>query len=180
MRKYLFIPILALLPYSALAQNKISGYVVDQSTGEPIEGVTVFVHDEYNLVIEPHIRTLTDEKGYYEFADLEVKRYNVNFFNFYELAGDTFALILQPGIITLKPELVGEEGFTLDISMSKRFLFHLIDSQEGRRRIEFMNDKQKRREHLMRWNFLKPQVFVNHHPNFYTLNNHYYRKKNWN
>ena len=70
-KKLLFL--LLLLPFSVLAQNTLSGIVVDKATGQPIPGVNVNVQDANNGVS-------TDFDGKFQLSN--VKKGNKVVFSF--------------------------------------------------------------------------------------------------
>jgi len=61
-----------LLTIPAMGQFKLSGKVIDQKTGNPIESVNVYF---------PELQkgTTTNEDGYYEFNDLALGLFQIKF-----------------------------------------------------------------------------------------------------
>lgn len=168
------------------AQTKISGYIFDNEKHEPIEGATVFIHDEFNLPIYPSINTLTDENGYYEFTDLEIKRYNVSAYHYYEVAGDTFALVMQPGIVTLTEKLAQNEhtnNFTVIMGISQSYLVsRLVTASRIRKAIDSLGNSkaiEQIRLDIKQVISVSPEVYVNIPDNYYRLYIHYHQKKDW-
>ncbi len=102
MRIFISSLFLLLISTSLLSQSKISGTIVEMTTGAPIPNATVYLYDEYNIALKNEIRTQTDEYGYYEFENLEIRKYSVNAFVYYEYMGDSIAFVFQPGYVTLE------------------------------------------------------------------------------
>lgn len=126
--RHLLIPLVLLFfsSNSAFSQVKVSGYVIEMSTGEPIKNATVFVHDEFNIAFESPIQVLTNEKGYYEFSDFKKGKYNINVFVYYEALGDTLAYIYQPGTLTVPDSyyIPAARGMELNFAFHKEEFLH--------------------------------------------------------
>ncbi|MFV1885493.1 MAG: carboxypeptidase-like regulatory domain-containing protein [Balneola sp.] len=176
--------ILLLIPYSVISQTSISGHIVDIQLGEPIAGATVFIHDEFNIALNPALRTTTNEFGYYEFNDMEPGKYSINAFVYYEAYGDTFAYVYQPGMVTLEdeyPEAFGD-SYLIDFGFSKFYFNYLVNNQNPNNPIypESMGygpGSNTGMHTLLR--FLKHRVYLKNSFNFERNETVFLEKKTW-
>ena len=58
------------------AQEKICGYATEANKQSPLPDVTIFLYDQYNIALEPDVRTKTDSNGYYEFNNISPNKYS--------------------------------------------------------------------------------------------------------
>lgn len=86
------------------AQEKICGYITDAHKQGAYEGVTVYLHDEYNLALKEDRRTKTNSDGYFEFNNLEPGKYSVNTWTWVEFRGSTYTFVYQSGYANLKTD----------------------------------------------------------------------------
>ena len=109
-----------LLWMDTYSQISVSGKVIEITTGLPISGATIFVHDEYNIALKPAVRTETDADGNYELS-LPYGTYHLGAYSLYEAEEDTFALVYEPGIFSLPDsvEFFTKYGLMVDFGMSK-------------------------------------------------------------
>lgn len=159
------------------AQVKLTGYVIEMSTAQPIKGATVFIHNEFNIAFNPPIQTQTNEHGYYEFSNINPGKYSVNAFVLYELMGDTLAYVYQPGILTVEnidySALRNTIGLNFAFSKNEfEFQYHLKESvQSGN-----MPDLDASIYTVFR--FLKPRVETSL-PSFKRSETTFIEKKSW-
>lgn len=110
------------------AQNKIFGYVIEITTGLPVENAVVFVNDEQNIPINPIIRDTTDALGYYEF-DVDYGVYHFGVYAPYEINEESYLMVFIPGIFNILgdgSEYLSRFGLRTDFGISEahfKFLF---------------------------------------------------------
>lgn len=160
------------------SQIKISGYVIEMSTGTPIQNATVFVHDEFNITFTPSIQTTTNEDGYYEFTDFKEGKYSINAFVYYEALGDSIAYIYQPGVLTV-PEIntsVFKNGIEFNFAFSEVEFRHLYYMKKA-----FLSGNRPlvERHTSVATRFLKPRVESNVLPYFKKTETILFEKKTW-
>lgn len=183
---YLFI--IFLIPSSVYSQTKISGHVVDLQLGEPIKGATIFIHDEFNIALNPPLQTSTNEFGYFEFVDMDPGKYSVNAFVYYEAYGDTFAYVYQPGVVTLEKETPNirafGDSFMIDFGFSKYYFDYLVNNQNSTGQLQlreqfagFDPNISTNAHTLLR--FLRHRVYVRNGFNFKKNESVFLEKKTW-
>lgn len=114
-----FLSIIMLFSISGYTQTSLSGYVIEMATGEPILNTTVFIHDKYNLPLDPPLRTKTDSTGYYELPELMPGKYSINAYVLYEIMGDSMAYVYQPGEFTIPESLHTSTDITYNLGFSE-------------------------------------------------------------
>lgn len=183
-RTTFYLLLIFLIPSSVYSQTKISGHVVDLQLGEPIKGATIFIHDEFNIALNPPLQTSTNEFGYFEFLDMDPGKYSVNAFAYYEAYGDTFAYVYQPGIITLEKEYPKAFGdnFMIDFGFSKYYFDHLVNNQNSTDQLHeqfaaFGANTNTNAHTLLR--FLRHRVYVRNSFNFKRNESVFLEKKTW-
>ena len=165
------------------AQVKIYGFVIDFENAHPIDGATVFIHDEYNIAFNPPVNTITDETGYFEFPDMDYGKYSVNAYIYFEFKDDSVAFVYQPGVFNVRDSIntyFKEKGFPINFGFSptnikKQYEFRnslssvaLFDSTS---RIEFPFKPAV-------FEFTKPRVIAVDNL-FYKTESSFFEKKNW-
>ena len=99
----LFTLLFVLISLPAAAQIKFSAYVVEQETGEPIEGVDIY----NNAAGKSYV---TDENGYFEINNLPYGNLNLFFFKLgYRIINRTFVPDANNSTITVELEKLSEE-----------------------------------------------------------------------
>ncbi|MEQ9266113.1 MAG: carboxypeptidase-like regulatory domain-containing protein [Balneolaceae bacterium] len=179
--RHLLIPLVLLFfsSNSAFSQVKVSGYVIEMSTGEPIKNATVFVHNEVNIAFNPPIQTTTNQDGYYEFTDFkEGEKYSVNAFVYYEVLGDTMAYIYQPGVLTI-PKIntsVFKNGVEYNFAFSEFEFKHRYFSRKAALsgNLPTMNPQT-----AIALRFLKPKIETNFYHYFMKTETSFFEKKTW-
>ena len=86
------------------AQEAICGYITDAYEQGAYEGVTVYLHDEYNLALKEDRRTKTNSDGYFEFKNLEPGKYSVNAWTWVEFRDEQYAFVFQPGFFRVESD----------------------------------------------------------------------------
>lgn len=164
---------------SVYSQTKVSGYVVELSTGEPINNATIFVHDAVNIAFNPPIRTTTNEDGYYELTDLEEgEKYSINAFVYYEILGDTMAYIYQPGVFTI-PKINTEifrNGIEFNFAFSEYEFKH---KYYFRKAAQSGNLPTMNRQTAIAIRFSKPKIETNFYHYFEKTETSFFEKKTW-
>lgn len=195
MRKLLLLFICISITHSfSFGQSMISGYVIELTNGFPIKNATVFLHDEFNIALKNEIRTQTDEFGYYEFKNLDIRKYSVNAFVYYEFQGDSIAYVIQPGFVTLsedqedspiytvisKDEETGElvktyTGFRLNFGFSESYFKLTMNPPDE---ITFSSLKE-RALYSASLGFIRPRIQTNNDFSFTKSFTSYTQKKTW-
>ena len=83
---------LLLLPFISYVQSNIDGFVLDKTTNQPLKGATINlyiktdasdsigVRQEEGINYKKVAATVSDEKGYYSFANLTPNNYSLSCF----------------------------------------------------------------------------------------------------
>jgi len=116
MKLYQFFLMLFVFSTSIVAQNKITGKVLDKKDGTPLLGVNVIIE-------ELKIGSATNEEGYFEFTNLKNGSYTIRFsyighktiIKKINLPGDTDILIeLEEGLVNLNDVIITGNPFGSD------------------------------------------------------------------
>ncbi|MCR9132166.1 MAG: carboxypeptidase-like regulatory domain-containing protein [bacterium] len=133
MKNYLLVLFLfAVIPnqYSQ-AQVKVEGYVIEITTGEPIQNAVVFVNDQYNITKDPSLRDTTNQNGFYTFS-VDTGKYHFGVYAPYEIHNDSYMLVYQPGIFSIPDSMLSffeEHRFRISFGLSRvHFETHLLRS----------------------------------------------------
>ncbi len=109
--------IFTLLSLPVAAQHQISGYVTEEQTDEPIEGVAIYD----NAAGKSYY---TNEKGYFEINDLSYGNYNLFFFKLgYEIINRTFILDTKNSNFNIEMKKLSREMSELAIVQQRDQVF---------------------------------------------------------
>ncbi len=84
MKRILFFYFCCCFALSAQAQPKLSGFVYELQSGEPLEGVRVQFKNKQGLEIGTMQAVYTDAEGYYEFTNVKPREYRAEITHTFE------------------------------------------------------------------------------------------------